>query len=302
MKSPSDPPFAGVLSVLCTPFHQDGHVDVVSLRRQVEFTIQSGASAVVVFGLAGETYKLSDAEREDILRLVVEVASGMPVIAGSEHSGVEAAIERSIRAAQIGASGLMLYPPTFVAPSPSEIVDYYEEVGAAAALPVIVQDAPSWTRVALPVPLLAEIVGRVPRPTMVKVEAPPTAPKLRAVAAAGGLGIGGYGMLYLPEEFDSGIVATMPGAGVPRLYVDIWRALQADPEYGMALHARVLPLLTFQMSSLDVFVATQKYLLHRQGVLSSVRMRRPGTVLDHHQIRWLDRLIDACGIAEWTVG
>lgn len=290
---------SGVLSVLCTPFHDDGRVDLESVRRHVEHSISAGADGVVVFGLAGEIYKLDDAERELILTAAVEAAAGVPVIAGSEHSGIEAAVVRSSRATELGASGLMLYPPTFVPPTPAEIVAYYREIGKATGLPIIVQDAPSWTRVSLPVPLLAEIVEATPCPVAVKVEAPPTAPKFRAVAEVGAVGIGGYGALHLPEEFEAGIVGCMPGSGVPRLYVELWRALHADLDAGLELHARVSPLLNFQMSSLDVFVSIQKQLLMEQGVLSSARVRRPGAQLDENQKAWFDRLVDLCGLAEW---
>jgi len=290
---------SGVLSVLCTPFHDDGRVDLQSVRRHVEHSISAGADGVVVFGLAGEIYKLSDAEREAILIAAVEAASGIPVIAGSEHSGIEAAVERSGRATELGASGLMLYPPTFVPPTPAEIVAYYREIGTETGLPLIVQDAPSWTRVSLPVSLLAEIVEETPCPVSVKVEAPPTAPKLRAVAAVGAPGIGGYGALHLPEEFEAGIVGCMPGSAVPKLYVEMWKTLQTDLSAGLEMHARVLPLLNFQISSLDVFVSIQKQLLHEQGVLSSAYMRRPGKQLDTNQRAWLERLVNVCGLAEW---
>ncbi len=289
----------GVLSVLCTPFHDDGRVDLQSVRRHVEHSISSGADGVVVFGLAGEIYKLTDAEREMILVAAVEAASGIPVIAGSEHSGIEAAVERSRRATELGASGLMLYPPTFVPPTPSEIVAYYREIGTETGLPLIVQDAPAWTRVSLPVSLIAEIVEETPSRVSVKVEAPPTASKLRAVAAAGAPGIGGYGALHLAEEFEAGIVGCMPGSGVPLLYVNLWKALQTDRSAGLDMHARVLPLLNFQMSSLDVFVSIQKHLLLEQGVLSSAYMRRPGKQLDENQMAWFERLVNLCGLAEW---
>jgi 2-keto-3-deoxy-L-arabinonate dehydratase len=297
MKTNGSP--SGVLSVLCTPFHDDGRVDLKSVRRHVEHSISAGADGVVVFGLAGEIYKLSDAEREAILVAAVEAAAGVPVIAGSEHSGIEAAVERSGRATELGASGLMLYPPTFVPPTPAEIVAYYREIGKETGLPLIVQDAPSWTRVSLPVSLLAEIVEETPCPVSVKVEAPPTAPKLRAVAAVGAPGIGGYGALHLPEEFEAGIVGCMPGSAVPKLYVEMWKTLQTDLSAGLEMHARVLPLLNFQISSLDVFVSIQKQLLHEQGVLSSAYMRRPGKQLDTNQRAWLERLVNVCGLAEW---
>lgn len=292
-------PPSGVLSVLCTPFYDDGRVDLQSVRRHVEHSISAGVDGVVVFGLAGEIYKLSDTEREAILGAAVEAASGVPVIAGSEHSGIEAAVDRSVRATELGASALMLYPPTFMPPTPAEIVAYYREIGAATGLPLIVQDAPSWTRVSLPIPLVAEIVEETPSRVSIKVEAPPTAPKIRAAAAVGAPGIGGYGALHLPEEFEAGIVGCMPGCGLPKLYVELWKMLQADPSAGLELHGRVLPLLNFQLSSLDVFVSIQKQLLHEQGVLSSAYMRRPGKQLDENQRAWLERLVKACGLAEW---
>lgn len=290
---------SGVLSVLCTPFHDDGRVDLQSVRRHVEHSISAGADGVVVFGLAGEIYKLNDTEREAILGAAVQAAAGAPVIAGSEHSGIEAAVDRSSRATELGASALMLYPPTFMPPTPDEIVAYYREIGEATGLPLIVQDAPSWTRVSLPISLVAEIVQETPSPVSIKVEAPPTAPKFRAAAAIGAQGIGGYGALHLPEEFEAGVVGCMPGSGVPKLYVELWKMLQTDPSSGLELHGRVLPLLNYQLSSLDMFVSIQKQLLHEQGVLSSARLRRPGKQLDENQRAWLERLVKTCGLAEW---
>ena len=50
----------GILSVLCTPFQEDGSIDKKSLKRLVEHNLSWGVDGLVCFGLASEIYKLSD--------------------------------------------------------------------------------------------------------------------------------------------------------------------------------------------------------------------------------------------------
>lgn len=283
----------GVLSVLCTPFHDDGSLDEQSLRRLVEHNLAWGVAGLVCFGLAGEVYKLTDDERRRVLRLTLDVVDGaVPVIAGTEHNGVEGAVARSHEAAGAGASALMLYPPSFVKPDRDGVVEYYAAVGAVVDVPIIIQDAPAWTGVSLPVDVLATLHGDVANVGYVKVEAPPTPPKIRALTDAGVPVIGGYGALHLAEELTCALSAVMPGCAAPGLYTALWRTHQAhDPDGVWSIFQQALPLLAFQMSSLDVFVAVQKLLLHRMDVIASPHLRRPGKQLSPEQLRWLDQLI-----------
>ncbi len=287
------PQLRGVLSVLCTPFGDDGSLDEASLRRLVDHQLGWGVDAIVVFGLAGELYKLTDDERRRVLLAVVEQAGGAaPVIAGAEHSGFESAVTRAREAVEIGADALMVYPPTFVKPDAEGIVEYYEAIATAAGVPIVVQDAPAWTGVPLPIDLLVGLAERSPYLRWVKVEAPPAAAKIRSLRAAGIHVLGGYGALHLGEDLYAGIQAVMPGCALPGLYRDIWRSHEAGDEVAaFGRYAAALPLLVFQMSSLDVFVAIQKQLLCEIGVLSSARLRRPGHELDAHQKQWLEELV-----------
>lgn len=289
----TSPALAGVLSVLCTPFTEDASVDEESLRRLIEHNLAAGVHGIVCFGLAGEAYKLTDEERRRVLRIAIDTVDGaVPVVAGTEHSGLEAAAQRSVEAQDAGADAVMMYPPTFVKPGPAEVADYYRAAAEAVEVPVIVQDAPAWTGVPLPVDLLASIRREAPGVRYVKVEAPPTAVKVDSLRSHGFDAIGGYGALHLAEELASGIVAFMPGCALPALYVRLWELHQHhDAEKVWSLFAAVLPLLTFQLSSLDTFVSVQKLLLHRLGVQTSTRMRGPGASLRAGQVRWLDEVL-----------
>lgn len=284
----------GVLTVLCTPFTSDGRVDDDSLRRLVDHQLAADVDGLVVHGLASEAYKLDDAERDRVLEVVVEAAAGsVPVIAGCDHPGTEPAIARATRASEIGAQAVMALPPSFMKPTPAELHDYYVRVAGAAAAPLIIQDAPAWTGVGLSIESLTAIAGACEVPIAVKVEGPPTAPLIRQLHSLAIPSIGGYGAVHLAEELDAGISGFMPGCAMPHLYVDIWRTHQAgDVADAFEMYSRALPLLAFQMASLDAFVAVQKILLHDSGVIASPTMRRPGAGLDSGQIRWLRLLLE----------
>lgn len=284
---------AGVMTVLPTPFDDRGAVDLASLTALVDHAIDEGSAALVCFGLASELYKLSDRERREILGAVLEQAAGrVAVIAGSESNSIETAAARTAEYLTTGVSAVMVLPPTFVKPDEPTVLEYYREVASAASgAPVIVQDAPSWTGVPLPVDLLRRVRDLAPNVTHVKVENPPNQAKIAALDEAGFVCVGGYGALHLLEDVRAGVCGVMYGAGTIRTMVALWEATGSDSRLAWELFERMLPLLAFQMSSLDVFIAVQKHLLHRAGAIASPYVRRPGTQLSAHQIDWLDQLL-----------
>ena len=284
----------GVLSVLCTPFTRNGDIDDTSLERLVAHQLAWNVDGIVVFGLAGETYKLTDHDRRRVLQTVVNCVDGaVPVIAGTEHTGTEGAVTRTREAVELGASAVMVYPPTFIKPDTAGVVDYFASIGRSVSVPVIVQDAPAWTGVPLPVELLARLRDASPNVALVKVEAPPAADKIRSLREAGLSVIGGFGALHLLEDLEAGVQALMPGSAMPGLYKEWWDAHTAgDLQRLWDGFTRALPLLSFQMSSLDTFVAVQKCVLHRIGILDCDVLRRPGAQLSADQTRWLDELLE----------
>ncbi len=295
------PELQGILSVLCTPFHEDGSIDEASLVRLVEHNLAWGVDAIVCFGLAGEIYKLTDLDRHKILAAVVHAVDGaVPVIAGTEHTGTEGAVARSRGAQEAGAAAVMVYPPTFVKPNRDQVIEYYQAISEAIEIPIVIQDAPAWTGVPLPVELLITVARHAPQVRYVKVEAPPTSPKIAALNEAQILPLGGYGALHLAEELTHGIRGTMPACAYPGFFKELWRAHEAgDRDTVWSLFTRILPLTSFQMGSLDLLVAVQKILLSRIGVLSSARLRRPAVSINQAQLEWLDLLLERTGIGPY---
>jgi 4-hydroxy-tetrahydrodipicolinate synthase len=290
----------GVLPVLAVPFHHDGTIDLDSIPRLIEHCISSKANGVVIFGLASELYKLNDSERIQILKEVISaVNSRIPVIVGTEHSGTQSAVARSVEAEKLGASALMLYPPTFVKPDEANVLSYFKAVGSAVNIPVIIQDAPAWTGVPLPVSLLSQIIREQPNVNYIKLESPPIGDKAKALKLEGFRVIAGYGAIHLMEDLNSGIDGFMPGCSLPGIFVEIYDLFSTgDIEKARTLFQLVLPLLTFQLTSLDSFIEIQKLLLKRMQVFSTAFCREPHIPISANRLAYLNLLIDEIGLQE----
>lgn len=287
-RSPGDE-LSGVLTVLPTPFESDGAIDFGSLGRVIDLCVEGGASGVVAFGLASELYKLTDSERSRILEFVVDRADGrVSVIAGAEANSIEAAVMRVDETIALGADAIMALPPSFVKPDEGTAQEYFVELGRAArGSNVIIQDAPIWTQVPLSVELMVAIRDSAPNVQYVKVENPPNASKIADANRAQFKCIGGFGLLHFLDDFRAGLVAVMPGAGLVQHMVEMWGLAHSDPEGAWRKYSSLLPVMTFQMSSLDTFVACQKAILHARGVITSEYARRPGRALTDDQREWL---------------
>lgn len=285
----------GVCPVLATPFHGTGEVDFESLAREIDFELEAGAQALVLFGLASETYKLIDAERRQICEFTVDRLRGrVPLVVGSEHTGVEAAAERSHEAQEMGADAVMLYPPGFVKPDAAGILDYYQTVSQGLSIPIVIQDGQSWTGVPLSPSLLGRISRLAERVRYVKVESLPTGPKMSAIQAEEPSlqVLGGYGSIYYPDEYRRGAAGTFLGAAVVDIFANVTALFQlGDGEGAERLFHRYLPLLVFQLSSLDTHNQVQKILFERAGIFTTAQMRRPHQPMDRRQHEELEELV-----------
>jgi 4-hydroxy-tetrahydrodipicolinate synthase len=77
------------------------------------------------------------------------------------------------------------------------------------------------------------------------------------------------------DTYPIGIVGTMPGAEIPWALVALWSALEAgDMKRAAEIHAPIAKMVSHQ-TTLDSYVAVEKYLLVKQGVFTNMRQRGP---------------------------
>ena len=128
--------------------------------------IDQGVDGICILANYSEQFSLTDEERDTLLDLCLEhVAGRAPVIVTCSHFSTRIAASRAKRAANAGASMLMLMPPYHGAlrlADEERIFGYFAAVAEAARIPVMVQDAPL-SGIDLPVALLARLAREVPQ-------------------------------------------------------------------------------------------------------------------------------------------
>ena len=290
------PMLHGLMPILATPFDESGALDRASLRRLVEFQLASGVDGVAVFGMASEGFALTAAERRTILSDVVELVDGrVPVIAGVNGTSTATSIEQSLIAQEGGADALMVLPPFMVKPPAASLVDFYGEVAAATSLSVMVQDAPGVTGVAMAPALIAEL-ARIDGVDSVKIEAPPTAPKVGAVVDAIGDAdfavLGGQNAQFCLEEYARGAVGTMPACEFADLLAPVLELfITGRVDEARAGFRRILPLVLVGLQG-GIAWAVHKEVLVARGIIDHATVRYPAARLDAGSRAAVDLVIE----------
>ncbi|NIK61592.1 dihydrodipicolinate synthase family protein [Kribbella shirazensis] len=298
------PTVQGLVPILATPFGPDGSLDLPGLRRLTEFQLASGVHGVAVLGMASEAFALTSAERRLVTQEVAQVvANAVPLVVGVAATSTVTAVEQAAEAAAAGASAVMVLPPFMVAPSPAQLPRFYGEV-AAVGLEVMVQDAPGVTGVAMSPPQIAELAA-LPGVTSVKVEAPPTAPKVAAVVdritTSGFVVLGGQNAQFLLDELAAGAVGTMPACEIPDLLapvLDDWRAGRYDD--ARARFDLLLPLLVHGLQP-GIAWAVHKEVLVARGLIDHATVRLPARALDARARTGLTAILDRLHLPAATV-
>jgi 5-dehydro-4-deoxyglucarate dehydratase len=128
----------GVFGFPVTPFRKDLSLDLDALARNVDEMTRHPFCAVVAAGGTGELYSLTPQEVEDVVRVTVEATAGrMPVVAGTGFN-VPLGVDIAKRVAKVGADLLLVLPPYYSNSPEAGLFDFYQSIGAATELPMMV--------------------------------------------------------------------------------------------------------------------------------------------------------------------
>ena len=284
--------FNGVLAVLCTPFFPDESLDYDSLRRLADYVLAEGAHAVVCLGLASETNRLSEEEKQHVVETVVAQVDGrVPVISGLQAAATVEAVRMARWLTDAGVVGLMVLPP----PGPVDtdgVVQFYTSVANAVDVPIMVQDCPQVVGYGLSAGVIAQMAEQCPNIQYVKLEAQPAWPLMEALREQLGerlamlVGWGGIGFI---EALERGAVGCMPGADAIGPMAQVYeRYVAGDIDRARAIYAAILPVLVAKGGNLQMFIQSAKHLLVRAGAIAHATVREPVTAVDARSLRELD--------------
>ena len=148
----------GVLAALVTPMKANEEIDYARLAEFTDHLIRKGVHGLVPLGSTGEFYALTAAEREAVLRTVLEAATGrVPVVAGANAGATRDVAALSRQAEQLGCSGVMLAAPYYSLPRPAELSAHFRAVNNAIGVPIMLYNYPGRTGVDMTPDFIAKL-------------------------------------------------------------------------------------------------------------------------------------------------
>jgi len=282
----------GIITVLNTPFTRDDAIDVDGLKENVRRAIKGGVIGFLVPAMASEVEKLSEAERDLMVKSVVETARGSAAVIGGASAPTSGArVRHALRCVELGCDGVLASIP-FLDES-----QYERDVRSLAELNppfLMLQD---WDAIGsgVPVHVIARLFSEIDVFRCLKIEVVPAGIKYSEVREATNSQLhlsGGWAVMQMIEALDRGVHAFMP-TGMHEIYCQIY-SLYSDGKRREAqtLCNRLLPVLAFSNQHLDISIHFFKRLLHRQGIYATPRVREPILPFDSHHQRIADDLID----------
>jgi 4-hydroxy-tetrahydrodipicolinate synthase len=273
--------YNGLYPILQTPFDSNGEVDYDSLRRLVQHVRAEGVEGIVFPGFVSEWWRLTDAE---VLECASAVGEGFIGVVTSQST--PPALARLREFERMGAVGLMLLPP-FLLNSVSPL-GHIAVLLSVTSLPCILQDSAGLTGTRTDPVALSELALAHSNLRGVKVDQVPTGPAIEALRSRPGLSelsyLAGYSGVQWADARRRGASALMSGCA----HIALDRVMLTNEE----AYYRAVPLLSFEMQTIDMVTAVHKQLLFERGIIRTPELRAPSSPLDSVQLGYLRDLRD----------
>ena len=131
---------------MVSPMNSDGSLDLDDAQELAAHLVDNGHDGLVINGTTGESPTTTDAEKIDLVRVVVEaVGDRAHIVAGAGSNNTAHSVESARAAAKAGAQGLLIVTPYYNKPPQEGVLAHFTTVADATDLPVIVYDIPGRT-------------------------------------------------------------------------------------------------------------------------------------------------------------
>ncbi|GAA1649686.1 4-hydroxy-tetrahydrodipicolinate synthase [Catellatospora bangladeshensis] len=161
MTNDAQRPFGRLLTAMVTPFAADGSLDPDGAAAlAVHLVDEQRNDALVINGTTGESPTTTDAEKEAVLRAVVEaVGDRARVVAGVGTFSTHHTVELARSAEKAGVHGLLVVSPYYNKPPQAGLIKHFTTVADAVDLPVLLYDIPHRTGVAISTETMVTLAG-----------------------------------------------------------------------------------------------------------------------------------------------
>ncbi len=236
-----------MLTAMITPMTSDGALDADGAARLATYLVDDMRNdGLVISGTTGESPTTSNAEKDRLLRAVIEaVGDRATVLAGVGTYDTAHSRELAQMAERAGADGLLVVTPYYNKPPQNGLVAHFRAVADATGLPVMLYDIPGRTGTAIAVESLLQLAGH-PRIVAVKDAKGDFGAGSQTMAASDLVFYSGDDMVNLPwlSVGAAGFVSVVGHVAGDRLHEMIDAYLAGDVTAALAVHRELLPVYT----------------------------------------------------------
>ena len=262
MTGMSTPPFGRLLTAMVTPFDADGSVDLDAAAGLASYLVdEMGNDGLVISGTTGESPTTSDAEKADLLRVVLDaVGDRARILTGVGTFNTEHTLDLAATAAKLGAAGLLVVTPYYSKPPQAGLLEHFRRVADSTDVPVMVYDIPGRAAVAVATDTMLRLAEH-PRIIAVKDAKGDLTASARVIAQSELAYYSGDDAMTLPllSVGAVGVVGTSTHFSAVGTRQMIEAYLAGDVATALQLHQRLLPIYT------GIF-ATQGCILVKAGL------------------------------------
>ena len=138
----------GMGVALITPFKEDENIDFPVLGRMVDFILQNNADFLCVLGTTAETPTLTEEEKQQVKKFVIERVNGeVPILLGVGGNNTKAIVDALKQDDYTGVDAILSVAPYYNKPSQEGIYQHFKAISEATNLPIVLYNVPGRTGV-----------------------------------------------------------------------------------------------------------------------------------------------------------
>lgn len=292
-------PFGRMLTAMVTPFTDDGDLDLAGAASVAAHLVDLGNDGIVVNGTTGESPTTSDAEKDQVVRAVLDaVGDRAHVVAGVGTNDTHHTVELARAAEKAGAHGLLIVTPYYNKPPQDALLAHFRAAADATGLPAVLYDIPGRTGRAIETETLLRL-GEHDRVVAVKDAKGDLAAGAEVMARSGLVYYSGDDALNLPwlAVGAAGMISVV-GHVAGRRYAEMAAAVAAgDLPRARELDRSLLPVVAAVMTSRSQGAITAKAALQLAGVIGARAVRGPLLPASDDLVAELRDVLAAAGLS-----
>ena len=289
----------GVHFMMPTVFNDSGKIDLESMMNITKFAKDSGCAGIVLLGVMGEAHRLSEEERNFLIKEISNSSKKLSLILTigvSAESGYLVS-KYSETASNSGAEQVMVAPPIMKKPNEKVLYRYYEEVNNSIDdnTKIVIQDLPDQSGVYMSPEFMVNLDKSLEKVNSIKLEDPPTPSKISKIVKIKSKDLkifGGLGGLFFLEELLRGASGTMTGFAFTEILVQIYNLYNSKKiDEAKKIFYDWLPLIRYENTA-GISLSIRKEILRRRNITKFSNLRYPTPSMDEDDKKELDFILN----------